>query len=98
MQALSSVMPLAIGRHEGMKTAQVPTIERLGQLIPGPKCDVVELGHWPIQLIESRESNVEVCLVEDFATADQIAVDRQDLEGPPLRFKTFWCGPLRRMG
>ena len=42
-------------------------------------CRVFQLRRRTAEFIEPRERGVEVCLVEDFAAVDQVAVDRQQV-------------------
>ncbi len=49
------------------------------------RCRVFQPRRRSAELVESRERGVEVCLVEDFAAADQVAFDRQDVDRPATR-------------
>src|SRR5271168_4354231 len=43
-----------------------------------------ELIERAIEFVEPRECGVEVCLVEYLAAANEVAVDREDADHPPL--------------
>ena len=51
-----------------------------------------------LQFIETGERGVEVCLVEDLAAVDEVAVDRQMATRPPFGFDAFLRSPLRGVG
>ena len=46
------------------------------------------------EFVEPRERGVEVCLVEELAAADQVAVDRRDVDLSPLGLEALLRGPL----
>src|ERR1700731_5459102 len=52
----------------------------------------------PAELIEPRKRGVEVCLVEDFATVDQVAVDHQEVDRPPLGVESLLRAPMALVG
>ena len=54
--------------------------EALGNLA----CRVLQPLRRPAELFELCKRGVEVCLVEDFAAADQVAPDRQKVDRSPL--------------
>ena len=51
-----------------------------------------------MQFLKSGEGGVEVCLVEYFAAADQVAFDSQDVDHPPLGVEAFLRGPSASTG
>ena len=55
-------------------------LEALGHLA----CRVFQPRRRTAQFVEAGERSVEVCLVEDFAAAHQVTVDRQEVDHPPL--------------
>ena len=61
-------------------------------------CRVFQPRRRPAELIEPRERGVEVCLVEDFAAVDQVAVDHQDVDAAPLGLEALLRGPVRHVG
>ncbi len=61
-------------------------------------CRVFQSRRRRAEFVEPRERGVEVCLVEDLAAVDQVAVDRQKVDHPPLGVEALLRGPMRRMG
>ena len=61
-------------------------------------CRVFQPRRRPAELVEPRERGVEVCLVEIFAAADQVAVDRQRSISRHSASKPSCEVPCRRMG
>ena len=55
-------------------------------------------GAGRLELVESRERGVEVCLVEDFGAVDQIAFDGHEVDDPPLGVEALLRGPLSDLG
>ena len=51
-----------------------------------------------MQFLKAGERSVEVCLVEDFAAAEQVAFDRENFDHPPLGVEALMRGPLQRVG
>jgi hypothetical protein len=51
-------------------------------------CRVFQPTRLHVQFVEAGECGVEVCLVEDFDAADPVAVDRGDVDRPPLGVET----------
>ena len=63
-----------------------------------PACRVFQSPRLRVQFVKARERGVEVCLVEDFAAVDQVAVDHQNVDLAPLGFEALVRSPMRRMG
>ena len=61
-------------------------------------CRVFQPRCRPAELIEPRERGVQVCLVEDLAAVDHVAVDRQEVDTPPLGVEALARGTMPRMG
>ena len=61
-------------------------------------CRVFQSPCRPAELVEPRERGVEVCLVEDLAAVDQIAVDRQNVDHSPLGVEALLRDPMCHMG
>ena len=61
-------------------------------------CRVFQPRCRPAELVEPRERGVDVGLVEKFAAVDQVAVDGQEVDHPPLGREAVGRGPMRRMG
>ncbi len=61
-------------------------------------CGVFQLRCRSAEFVEAGERGVEVCLVEDFAAVDQVALDRQNVERPPLGVEALLRGPVRHLG
>ena len=61
-------------------------------------CRVFQSRRLRLQFIEAGERGVEVCLVEEFAAVDQIAVDRQKFDHSPFGIEALLRSALRRMG
>ena len=51
-----------------------------------------------LQFFEAGERGVEVCLVEYFAAAEEVTLDRENLDHSPLGVKALLRGPLQRLG
>ena len=56
-------------------------------------CRVFQPRRRPAELVEPRERGVEVCLVEQLAAVDQVAVDRQHVDHSPLGVEALLRGP-----
>ena len=63
--------------------------EALGHLA----CRVFQLRRRAAELFELRERGVEVCLVEQFVTPKQIAVERENPDLPPFGPEALLRGP-----
>ena len=61
-------------------------------------CRVFQPRRLRLQFLKPRERGVEVCLVEDFAAADQVAFDREEVDHPPLGVEALLRGPMHRLG
>ena len=61
-------------------------------------CRVFQPRRLRVQFLEPGERGVEVCLVEDFAAADQVAFDRENVDHPPLGVEALLRGPMRGVG
>ena len=61
-------------------------------------CRVFQPRHRPAEFVEAGERGVEVCLVEELAAVDQIAVHRHEVDHPPLGLEALLRGPMRPMG
>ena len=57
-------------------------------------CRVFQPRRLRLQFVEPRERGVEVCLVEYFATGDQVAFDGQKVDLPPLGVEALLRGPM----
>ena len=55
------------------------------------------VGRAGAELFEPRERGVEVCLVEYLAAIDHFAVDRQNVDVPPLGVEALLRVPMRDM-
>ena len=61
-------------------------------------CRVFQLLRWLAELVEAGERGVDVCLVENFAAAGQVAVYGQNIDVVPLGVETLLRGPVYLMG
>ena len=58
-------------------------------------CRVFRPWRLRLQFLKSGERGVEVCLVEYFAAADQVAFDRENADRAPLGVEALLRGPFR---
>ena len=49
----------------------------------------------PAELVESLKHGIQVCLVEGFAAAQQVAFDRENFDCPPLGVEALLRSPLQ---
>ena len=61
-------------------------------------CRVFQPRRLRVQFVKSGERGVEVCLVEDFDAAEQVAFDCENVDHPPLGIKALWRGPFQHLG
>ena len=61
-------------------------------------CRVFQPRRWSAELVEPGERGVEVCLVEDFAAADQVAFERQKWILRHSASKPSLRGSMQRLG
>ena len=84
-QHLRELIPVA-----GCEVRHVALDSVAGRVVQ-PRCRQVEL-------IEPCECSVEVCLVEQFATAEQIAVEHENPDALPLGLESLLRGATRSVG
>ena len=72
-----------VGQHLGHRVPVAGREVRLEALVHSA-CRVFQLRRRPAEFVEPRERGVEVCLVEELAAVDQVAVDRREADLPPL--------------
>ena len=63
------------------------------QVLPSLGRRVFQPRRRRVQLVESRERLTDVGFVEEFAAADQIALDGQEVDLLPLRVEAFFEVP-----
>ena len=61
-------------------------------------CRVFQPRRLWLKFVKARKRGVEVCLVEDLATTDQVAFDREKVDHPPLGIEALWRGPIEHVG
>ena len=57
------------------------------------RCGVLQTQRRSTELVESRERDIEVRLVEDLAAGDPVTFDRQDVDRSPLGVEAFRRSP-----
>src|ERR1700726_4283330 len=68
------------------------------KLLDSSGCCVFELRCRSAELIELRKRGVEVCLIEDFAAIDPVAVHHQDVDRPPLGVESLLRAAMPLVG
>ena len=91
------VTAIVVGQHLRHRL-RVPRRVVLQEALVETACRVFQPGCRRMQFLEAGERGVEVCLVEDFAAADQVAVDRQKFDLSPLGVEALLRGSVRRPG
>src|ERR1700754_2074733 len=83
-QPFSPVVYLAVCSHRGEESSYVAAVERIDLRSPDPCRSVLNYWRLPIELVETRERGVDVRLVEQLDSTDQITIDGHNVDGSPL--------------